>query len=74
MELELVPKDEPEKRSANAQTMQDGPMVYTGPERRAGPRRMTVDRRSLVRFESNLDRRHGGERRMSTGLWRQRDF
>ena len=73
MELELVPKDEPEKK-AEGHVLQDGPLVYTGPERRKGLRRVTVDRREMVRFETKPERRRAGDRRMSTSLWEKRDF
>ena len=73
MELELVPKDGPEEK-AEPQTMQDGPLVYTGPERRKAPRRITVDRREMVRFQNTPDRRQAGDRRINTRMWDGRDF
>jgi hypothetical protein len=73
MELELVPKDAPvEKADENAP--QDGPLKYTGPDRRKAPRRVTVDRREMVRFENKPDRRQNGDRRLQTRMWDGRDF
>lgn len=73
MELELMPKDEPEKVS-DKQEPQDGPLLYTGPERRKGSRRVTVDRREMARFEEKKDRRRGQERRGDLKLWDGRNF
>ena len=73
MELELMPKNEPEK-APETQGPVDGPLVYTGPERRKGLRRVTVDRREMARFESKLDRRRGGDRRIELKLWDGRNF
>lgn len=73
MELELMPKSEPEKVLEN-QGIEDGPLVYTGPERRKALRRMTVDRREMARFEEKTDRRHGMDRRSELKLWDGRNF
>ena len=72
MELELVPKDET-SRSAVEQGVQEEKPVYLGPERRKNIRRITVDRREMVRFEDRTDRRHGRERRVELQLWNGRD-
>ena len=73
MELELVPKSEPEK-IPNTVGPQDGPLKYTGPERRKGLRRVTVDRREMARFEEKTDRRHMVDRRVDLKLWDGRNF
>jgi len=73
MELELVSKTESEKPSGD-QPLADGALKYTGPERRKDARRITVDRREMVRFESNTDRRARGDRRGELKLWDGRNF
>jgi len=73
MELELVPKDSPTDKIASAGP-QDGPLEYTGPDRRKSPRRVKVDRREMVRFENTPDRRQAGDRRLKTRMWDGRDF
>jgi hypothetical protein len=73
MELELVPKDAPVEKDVS-NTPQDGPLKYTGPDRRKAPRRITVDRREMVRFENKPDRRQNGDRRLQTRMWDGRDF
>lgn len=73
MELELMPKSEPGK-APGSHGRQDGPLVYTGPERRKALRRVMVDRREMVRFEAKQDRRHGGDRRGDLKLWDGRNF
>jgi hypothetical protein len=73
MELELMPKSEPEK-APESHGLDDGPLVYTGPERRRAPRRVTVDRREMARFEAKQDRRHGMDRRGDLKLWDGRNF
>lgn len=73
MELELVPKDKIDQKVAH-QEAEESPMVYTGPERRKKVRRVTVDRREMVRFENKPDRRNGGDRRIATSMWNGRDF
>lgn len=73
MELELMPKNESE-RVPDDQVSQDGPLIYTGPERRKELRRVTVDRREMARFEAKLDRRHGVDRRSDLKLWDGRNF
>lgn len=73
MTLELVPIDTPADKIA-ATGPQDGPLEYTGPDRRKGLRRIKVDRREMVRFENTPDRRHNGDRRLKTRMWDGRDF
>lgn len=73
MELELMPKGEQEK-VPDVQGPQDGPLVYTGPERRKALRRMMVDRREMARFEAKPDRRRGMDRRVELKLWDGRNF
>lgn len=73
MELELVPKSEPAQIPDNLGP-KDGPLKYTGPERRKGSRRVTVDRREMARFEEKTDRRHGMDRRADLKLWDGRNF
>lgn len=73
MELELMPKSEPEKVFV-PEGPQDGPLIYTGPERRKGLRRVMVDRREMARFEAKPDRRHGMDRRVELKLWDGRNF
>lgn len=73
MELELVPKSEAGKVFDNQQP-EDGPLVYTGPERRKGARRVMVDRREMARFEEKTDRRHAVDRRSELKLWDGRNF
>ncbi len=49
---------------------------YSGPERRNGERRKTVDRRDMIRFEPTKDpRRSGNDRRKSLiDEWERRDI
>jgi len=73
MELKLVPKDEWENE-VGCEGPEDGPLQYIGPDRRKISRRIKVDRRAMVRFESTPDRRHNGDRRLSTRMWNGREF
>ncbi len=73
MELELVSKNEPEKLAVDP-SPKDRPMLYSGPERRKMLRRIVVDRREMIRFESKSDRRQQGERRGELNLWDGRSF
>lgn len=73
MELELVPKDAPNP-AGDDDAPKDGPLRYTGPERRKQLRRVTVDRREMVRFETKPDRRSGKDRRVAEKLWDGRDL
>lgn len=71
MVLELVPKgnDSSQQRSVSAEESPG----YQGVERRRMTQRKHVDRRSMIRFESINDRRHGGERRDDLRRWVGRD-
>ena len=73
MELELVPKSESVRSPENLEA-KERPLVYTGPERRRGLRRVTVDRREMARFEDKKDRRHIVDRRADLKLWDGRNF
>jgi hypothetical protein len=72
MELELQPKDDQPRRKAEAESAEMP--VYQGMERRRAVRRVTVDRRTMIRFEAGQDRRRGRERRADLQLWNGRDF
>ncbi|HHI94484.1 MAG TPA: hypothetical protein ENK04_13385 [Gammaproteobacteria bacterium] len=74
MELKLVPKDEWENEARSEGPEDDEALQYIGPDRRKAHRRIKVDRREMVRFESTPDRRHNGERRLSTSMWDGREF
>jgi hypothetical protein len=67
MELELEPlEQQPEKNDTDSWQ----PGSYQGTERRQLHRRISADRRSLVRFESGGgDRRSGGDRRAGETPW-----
>ena len=73
MELELMPKGEEEK-AFDSKAPQEGPLVYTGPERRKAMRRVTMNRREMARFEAAPDRRRGMDRRVELKLWDGRNF
>ncbi len=73
MELELVPEDEPGRSATDSQDEADSAVRYQGPERRAAHRRVTVDRRSMIRFEMTRDRRDGNDRRADLQRWNLRD-
>ena len=72
MELELVPKEDIDSQVRD-QVLEDTP-VYKGPERRKNIRRITAERRAMVRFEMKADRRSGIDRRASVHLWDRRDI
>lgn len=72
MVLELIPKEDV-GGSEGQKTPAESP-AYAGPERRKEQRRERVDRREMVRFQANSDRRGGHERRNTLGLWKNRDF
>lgn len=77
MELELVPKDVIDQsvaEEASAQAADEERLVYTGPDRRKKVRRVTVDRREMVRFESKPDRRSGKDRRLEMKMWDGREL
>lgn len=67
MGLELEPLDPGQKKDET-----DGwePVGYQGIERRQQHRRVSADRRSMIRFESGgSDRRSGGDRRQGEAPW-----
>ena len=67
MELELEPL-EPQPEKNDSDSWQPG--GYQGIERRQVYRRVSSDRRSLIRFESGgADRRSGGDRRAGETPW-----
>jgi hypothetical protein len=72
MVLELVPK-ESVSPSGEKKAKRENKPAYSGMERRRAQRRITVDRREMIRFDST-DRRTGTERRVSLGLWKDREF
>jgi hypothetical protein len=72
MVLELVPKEAVSPSDEKKAVRQDKP-TYSGMERRRAQRRITVDRRDMIRFDST-DRRSGAERRTSLGLWKDREY
>lgn len=77
MDLELVPVDVIDRSVANQATTHvpdEERLVYVGPERRKGARRVTVDRREMVRFENKPDRRGGKDRRLDMRMWDGRDL
>lgn len=73
MELKLVPKDEWES-TIKSENLQEGFLRYAGPDRRKAARRITVDRRAMVRFENVPDRRQNGDQRLGTRIWSGREF
>ncbi|MBL1277634.1 MAG: hypothetical protein COB30_016250 [Ectothiorhodospiraceae bacterium] len=73
MELELVSKSEQDTPGTDSALDGDMPK-YVGPERRKSLRRITVDRREMIRFESKSDRRTKGDRRGEQKLWDGRNF
>jgi hypothetical protein len=72
MALELVPKEAVSSASKQGALQEENP-TYSGIERRREQRRITVDRREMIRFDAS-ERRSGGERRASLGLWKNREF
>jgi len=74
MKLELTSKSEWEKPGTDHALNDDEVPKYIGPERRKNQRRVTVDRREMIRFESTLGRRTLGDRRGELKLWDGRNF
>lgn len=74
MELELVSKDEIDSNISNQAPLEENIPAYMGTEHRVNIRRVTVDRREMVRFEQKSDRRNGKERRVAKQLWDGRDL
>jgi hypothetical protein len=73
MELELASKNE-SIRPRIDHTLDSAIATYAGVEHRKQRRRLLVDRRDMVRFESKSDRRHRGDRRGELKLWDGRNF
>ena len=74
MGLELVSKEEIDVNVSKQAPLEDNALGYLGSEHRAMVRRVTVDRREMVRFEDKSDRRNGKERRVASQLWNGRDL
>jgi hypothetical protein len=74
MGLELVSKEEVDVDVRRQAPSEDTTLAYTGTDHRVVVRRITVDRREMVRFEDKTDRRNGKERRGSNQLWNGRDL
>ena len=67
MDLELVPLEENNARSND--DVSEEKEEYKGIERRKNVRRTHADRRSLVRFEENTERRTGNDRCAGSVSW-----
>ena len=74
MGLELVSKEDIDVNVRRQAPSEDTTPAYMGTEHRVNVRRITVDRREMVRFEDKLDRRNGKERRVAQQLWNGRDL
>ncbi len=74
MGLELVSKEEIDVNVRRQAPSEDTTLAYTGTEHRVNVRRITVDRREMVRFEDKSDRRNGKERRIAQQMWNGRDL
>ncbi len=74
MGLELVSKDEIDVEVRRQAPSEDTTLAYTGTEHRIVVRRITVDRREMVRFEDKSDRRNDKERRIAQQVWNGRDL
>jgi hypothetical protein len=74
MGLELVSKEEIDVNVRRKAPSEDTTPAYTGREHRVNVRRITVDRREMVRFEDTSDRRNGKERRIAQQMWNGRDL
>lgn len=75
MEFELVPKETLENGVAQKPNNPNNEELpkYIGPSHRKGRRRVLVDRREMIRFETKADRRSGDDRRFELQLWDRRD-
>lgn len=73
MFLELVPDEEEEIITKNQHSEVDQSQ-YSGLEQRIEHRRKNVDRREMLRFEEEFDRRKGSDRRGGVKLWKERNF
>ena len=74
MGLELVSKEEIDVNVRRQASSEDTTPAYRGTEHRVSVRRITVDRREMVRFEDVSDRRDGKERRVTQQMWNGRDL
>ena len=74
MGLELVSKEEVDVNVRRQAPSEETTPAYTGTDHRVVARRITVDRREMVRFEDKTDRRRGPERRVANKLWDGRDL
>lgn len=74
MGLKLVSKEDIDVNVRRQAPSEDTTLAYTGTEYRLAVRRITVDRRELVRFEDKSDRRNGKERRVANQMWNGRDL
>ena len=74
MGLELVSKADIDVNVRRQAPSEDTTLAYTGTEHRLAVRRVTVDRRDMVRFEDKSDRRNIKERRVANQLWNGRDL
>jgi hypothetical protein len=74
MELELVSIEEIDVNIRRQTSSEDTTPAYLGTEHRIVVRRDTVDRRGMVRFEDNSDRRIGKERRSTQQMWNGRNL
>ena len=74
MGLELVSKEDIDVNVRRQAPSEDTTLAYMGTEHRVIVRRVTVDRREMVRFEEKTDRRNGKERRISLQVWDGRDL
>jgi hypothetical protein len=74
MGLELVSKEDVDVNVRRQAPSEDTTPAYTGTEHRIVVRRITVDRREMVRFEDNSDRRNSKERRIAQQVWNGRDL
>jgi len=74
MGLELVSKADIDVDVRRQAPSEDTTLAYTGTEHRLLVRRVTVDRRDMVRFEDKSDRRNIKERRVANQLWNGRDL
>ena len=74
MGLELVSKEEVDVNVRRQAPSEETTPAYTGKDHRVAVRRITVDRREMVRFEDKSDRRAGKDRRVANKLWNGRDL
>ena len=73
MGLELVSKDVIDENVSKQTPLKESKLEFNGAEHRLKVRRITAERRELIRFESTSDRRSGLERRIAHHLWDGRE-